>query len=175
VDFTSLCSSGKPLRYREVKISDDGEILVKGKTLFSGYLEDEIMVKPFDKDGWFHTGDLGDFDHRGNLQVVGRKDNLFISGGENIQPEEIESYIQNIKGVECAAVVPLRCSEYGNRPLALVSMHAGCELSLEQLRGELEDLLPHYKLPVAVRPFPKDAQRGLKLNNFIYEIIECSF
>ena len=69
---------------------ESGEILVRGETLFAGYVEGEDLDRPLDAEGWFHTGDLGELDENGYLRVGGRVDNLFISGGENVQPEEIE-------------------------------------------------------------------------------------
>src|SRR5215211_7437820 len=83
-----LHTSGRVLPNREVSISEGGEILVRGKTLFAGYVERESIDRPLDKDGWFHTGDLGAQGEDDYLRVLGRRDNLFISGGENIQPEE---------------------------------------------------------------------------------------
>ena len=81
------------------------EILVKGKTLFNGYVT-KRLITPFDKKGWFHTGDLGILTKGKYLRVIGRKDNMFISGGENIQPEEIEKHILKLKGIADAIVVP---------------------------------------------------------------------
>ena len=77
---------GQILRSTQVRISDDHEILVKGKTLFQGYVKEERVEPTLDKQGWFHTGDLGCLNDDGTLTVLGRKDNMFISGGENIQP-----------------------------------------------------------------------------------------
>ncbi|MCP4156081.1 MAG: AMP-binding protein, partial [bacterium] len=87
-----LTSSGKILNFRTIKI-ENNEILVKGKTLFKGYLEKDSISIPLTKDGWFGTGDLGAIDAYGYLRVSGRKDNMFISGGENIMPEEIEALL----------------------------------------------------------------------------------
>ncbi|MCA9398401.1 MAG: o-succinylbenzoate--CoA ligase, partial [Candidatus Omnitrophica bacterium] len=103
------------LKYREIQIGKDNEIYVKGKTLFKGYLKGDgpqkgtalKMVNPADSDGWFATGDLGTWTAKG-LTVSGRKDNLFISGGENIQPEEIEAALLNIPNIRAAVVVPVK-------------------------------------------------------------------
>ena len=95
-----LRTAGRVLPGREVSISGGGEILVRGETLFAGYVDGEKVDRPLDADGWFHTGDLGDLDEDGYLRVLGRSDNLFISGGENIQPEEIEEALCSLEGVE---------------------------------------------------------------------------
>lgn len=113
-------NSGKPLPWREISIAGDGEILVKGACLFQGYLVGGKPVLSLDDDGWFHTGDTGSLDENGNLRVFGRKDNMFISGGENLHPEEIEQSLGAVKGIEQALVVPLPDPEYGQRPAAFI-------------------------------------------------------
>jgi O-succinylbenzoic acid--CoA ligase len=86
-----LHTSGRPLAHSEISISSEGEILVRGRMLFIGYVMSDAVERPFDAEGWLRTGDLGELDADGYLHVRGRKDNLFISGGENVQPEEIEA------------------------------------------------------------------------------------
>src|SRR5918994_95341 len=75
-----LRTAGRALPNREVSISERGEILVRGETLFAGYVEGEELDRPLDEEGWFHTGDLGELDEDGYLRVGGRMDYLFISG-----------------------------------------------------------------------------------------------
>ncbi|MCF8382991.1 MAG: o-succinylbenzoate--CoA ligase [Chlorobium sp.] len=113
-------NSGKPLPWRDISIAGDGEILVKGACLFQGYLVGGKPVLRLDDGGWFHTGDTGSLDDSGNLRVFGRKDNMFIAGGENLHPEEIEEALTAIEGIEEALVVPLRDREYGQRPVAFI-------------------------------------------------------
>jgi o-succinylbenzoate---CoA ligase len=143
-----LHTSGRPLPHREISISDDGEILVRGETLFTGYVEGEVVDRPLDADGWFRTGDLGELDASGNLRVRGRKDNLFTSGGENVQPEEIEEALCRLERVEDAVVVPVPDAEFGFRPVAFVRT-AGGAVEPELLSRELERTLPRFKIPVA--------------------------
>ncbi len=113
-------NAGRILLYRKLKINKQGEILVKGSTLFKGYIRNQRMYLPLDRNGWFHTGDLGKIDSRGNLLVLGRKDNMFISGGENIYPEEIERILREIKGIADTLVVPVPDKEFGQRPVAFI-------------------------------------------------------
>lgn len=91
----------------QVKIANDGEILIKGKHVFKGYLHNEKETnKILDKEGWLHSGDLGAFDEEGFLSVTGRKKNILITaGGENIAPEMLENKINAIPGVEQAVVI----------------------------------------------------------------------
>ena len=114
--------SGVVLTYREVAIAEDGEILVKGECLFMGYLEESGLRTARDSDGWFHTGDMGELSEDGRLTVLGRKDSMFISGGENIHPEEIEKALCSIDGIEEAVVVPAPDAEYGMRPVAWIKV-----------------------------------------------------
>ena len=82
---------GIPFGHFKVKIADDGEIICQGSALFQGYYKDEQSTHEAIIDGWFHTGDLGEFDQDGYLKIVGRKKDLLITaGGKNIAPSHIE-------------------------------------------------------------------------------------
>ena len=146
---------------REVSISESGEILVRGETLFVGYVEGEELDRPLDEEGWFHTGDLGELDEDGYLRVGGRMDYLFISGGENVQPEEIEETLCRLEGVDEAVVVPVPDEEFGARPVAFV--RATGRVS-EELAQELEPVLPRFKIPISFHPWPEEARRGMKVD-----------
>jgi O-succinylbenzoic acid--CoA ligase len=142
------------LPYREVGISDSGEVLVRGETLFAGYVEGDVIVRPLDDEGWFHTGDIGVLDGEGYLRVRGRKDNMFISGGENIQPEEIEEAISSLEGIKRAVVAPVPDAEFGFRPVVFVF---GVSVEPEKLKEFLASLLPRFKVPVAFYEWPEGA------------------
>ncbi len=157
--FTDFRTAGRVLDHREVSVSGEGEILVRGKTLFAGYVEGGRVERPLDAEGWFHTGDLGEFDASWNLRVLGRSDNLFISGGENVQPEEIEAALELLNGVERAVVTPVPDAEFGRRPVAFVKM-ADDAAPPENLAGELEKTLPRFKVPVAFHDWPAHADAG---------------
>jgi O-succinylbenzoic acid--CoA ligase len=156
-----LRTAGRVLPGREVSVSEEGEILVRGETLFAGYVEDENLDLPLDTNGWFHTGDLGELDENGCLRVLGRKDNLFVSGGENIQPEEIEEALTVLPGVDAAVVVPVPDPEFGHRPVAFVRTEGDAP---GDLAPKLREFLPGFKIPTAFHPWPEDAQRGIKPN-----------
>ncbi len=148
-------TSGRLLLHREIRLNADGEICVRGKTRFLGYWKKNHLVEPFDEQGWLATGDLGSWTENGFLQVVGRKDNLFISGGENIQPEEIENLISQVPGIRNALVVPLPDVVYGQRPVAFIQGEA----TTSDLLLALEKQLPRFKIPVYFLdwPLPKDS------------------
>jgi len=156
-----LRTAGRALPKREVSISESGEILVRGETLFAGYVEGEELDRPLDPEGWFHTGDLGELDGDGYLRVGGRIDNLFISGGENVQPEEIEDALCRLEGVDEAVVVPVPDEEFGARPVAFVRINDG---EPRDLARELESVLPRFKIPISFHPWPEEARRGMKVD-----------
>ncbi|MDQ3430496.1 MAG: o-succinylbenzoate--CoA ligase [Actinomycetota bacterium] len=140
-----LYTAGRVLPHSEVRVSEGGEILVRGRTLFAGYVLGGELNRPFDEEGWFRTGDLGEMDADGYLRVVGRRDNLFVSGGENVQPEEIEEALCRLEGVEEAVVVPVPDGEYGARPVAFVRTTG----AVGDLGLKLEKVLPRFMIPAA--------------------------
>jgi o-succinylbenzoate---CoA ligase len=156
-----LHTAGRVLPHREVAISGSGEILVRGQTLFAGYVEGERLDRPLDAEGWFHTGDLGELDDNSYLRVRGRMDNLFVSGGENVQPEEIEEALCRLEGIVEAVVVPVPDEEFGSRPVAFVRTD---DLEPGDLAHELEPVLPRYKIPISFHPWPEEAPRGMKVD-----------
>jgi Acyl-CoA synthetases (AMP-forming)/AMP-acid ligases II len=126
---------GKVLPFREVKLAEDGEILVRGQSRFLGFLENDKgsnhsktlkLIQPFDDEGWFASGVLGEwFEIPGAeplLKMSGRKDSMFISGGENIPPPEIEERLSEFPGIEQSFVVPVQVPEFGNRPVAFLKI-----------------------------------------------------
>lgn len=154
-------TSGRVLAHRDVIISDDGEILVCGGTLFAGYVGPEGVDPARDASGWFHTGDMGSFDSDGYLTVTGRRDFMFISGGENVHPEEIEAALARLKEIDQALVVPVPDAEFGARPVAFLRTR-GAFPKPDGLSVRLSEWLPRFKIPVAYHPWPADLDADLK-------------
>ena len=155
---------GKPLPFRELKVSPNQEILVRGAVLFKGYFRNGLIQPSLDKEGWFHTKDMGEIDEHGSLRIIGRKDNMFISGGENIHPEEIEEAIMQSGLIEKVKIVPLQYSQdfrHGMRPVAFIeidphlSPRPGIKDTLKDIDNLMTRLLPKFKLPVAYFRLPK--------------------
>ncbi len=158
------------LPFRQVKISKDSEILVKGPTLFKGYLNEPLSLQG----GYFKTGDLGELKGTDTLSIIGRKDNLFISGGENIQPEEIETILLKLANIIQAVVLSYEDETFGYRPIAFIKSNT--PLNPEALKSELEQYLPRFKIPDYFFPFPKELDLALKpgrnyLNKLISEML----
>jgi O-succinylbenzoic acid--CoA ligase len=155
-------TSGHVLTYRTMRIGKDREILVKGLTLSPGYIEGENILPLVDEDGWFHTGDLGSMDPDGRLKIIGRTDNMFISGGENIYPEEIENVLYAHPNVIQSVVVEVPDQKFGYRPVAFLQLTEGMEIDEKDMRRFLSDKIERFKIPVCFFPWPFTAE-GLKV------------
>lgn len=135
------------LPYRLMKIDSQQNVLVKGKTLFKGYFVNGRTLKKVDKKGWFNTGDLGFLTKDSGLKIIGRKDNMFISGGENIHPEQIEQEILKSRLIEEAVVVPAVDPLYGQRPVAFLKTVSGKRGVRKKLIKHLNLRLEKFKIP----------------------------
>jgi O-succinylbenzoic acid--CoA ligase len=144
--------AGRILQHCELRIADEDEIQLRGASRFAGYATRERLIHPFEADGWFATRDQGQLDKAGRLRVLGRLDQMFISGGENVHPEEIEAALLALPQVERACVVPIDDAEFGQRPVAFIQGKADAEA--------LEPVLPRFKIPIAFLPWPEHI--GLK-------------
>ena len=103
---TRIGTVGKPIPGCQVKLAEDGEILVKGRNVFLGYYKDPETTAVTLVDGWLHSGDLGAFDEEGYLTITGRKKDIIItSGGKNIAPKNIEAALMDIELVAMAVVI----------------------------------------------------------------------
>jgi malonyl-CoA/methylmalonyl-CoA synthetase len=138
-----------------------GIIEVRGPNVFSGYWRmPEKTAAEFRQDGFFITGDVGRFDRRGYLFIVGRAKDLIISGGYNVYPVEIEAELDALNGVAESAVVGVPHPDFGEGVTAVVVPRAGATLEESALRAALEQRLAKYKLPkriVFVREMPRNA------------------
>ena len=127
----SLCDGSSrglmPLKGVEVQ-SCDGDLWVRGPQLFGRYLGQEA---PFDEHGWFPTGDRGVVRVDGSVVVYGRADNLIISGGENISPETVEATLSEVNYVASVLVLGAVDQEWGERVVAMVSLHAHAPVDWE--------------------------------------------
>jgi acyl-CoA synthetase (AMP-forming)/AMP-acid ligase II len=97
---------GRAIPGMEARIGDDGELLLRGEFVMLGYLDDpEATAEAIDADGWLHTGDVGTLDEQGNLTITDRLKDMYISGGFNVYPAEVEQALMRLDGVHDVAVV----------------------------------------------------------------------
>lgn len=153
-------TTGFVLPQRRLKV-DDGRIYIAGETLASGYYYQGNLTPLVDETGWFNSKDLGQW-LDDQLLIIGRADNQFISGGENIHCEEIEQALSKLSGINQAIVVPVEDREFGFRPVAIVDC---VELPTkdwfcEKLVGRLEK----FKLPIEYYRMPVLEQHGIKVS-----------
>jgi len=142
---------GKALPGREVRISGDGEILVRGANVTRGYYNaDAETEQAFDAEGWFHTGDIGKMDERGQLAIVGRKKEMIVTPeGLNVFPEDVERVLYAAPGVRDAAVIGT------DRVHAVLVLEPGADKDdiVRQANAQLAD---HQKIrSVSIWPWPE--------------------
>lgn len=152
---------GQPLPQRQVQIVEN-EIQIRAASLAAGYWRNGQLTPLVDSEGWFHTRDRGEW-LGDELHISGRLDNLFFSGGEGIQPEDIERVLMAHPQVERAFVLPIDDAEFGQRPVALIDRAP--EMSFESLTQWLEGKLARFQQPVGFFDLPGDiAQGGIKIS-----------
>ena len=140
-------TAGVPCAGVEVRIADDGEVLVRGYSVMQGYLDDpDATAAAIDADGWLHTGDLGEFTETGRLRIVGRKKDMFIVGGFNAYPAEIEGFLMEHPAVAQAAVVGVPDDRMGQVGKAFVVCPSG-GLSADELISWSRNRMAGYKVP----------------------------
>lgn len=154
-----LGSAGKAFLQSYIRIVDNeneplpannrGEICIMGPNVMKGYWNrPEATAEAIDKEGWFHTGDVGYLDDDGFLFICDRLKDMVISGGENVYPAEVESVLFKHDAIAEVAVIGLPDEKWGEAVTAVAALHKGQTLSLEELRDFAEPMLAKYKLPL---------------------------
>ena len=155
-----LGSAGKPLFGTELRIEGpdgevlmadgQGEIVVRGPTITPGYLNRPEATAATIRDGWLHTGDIGYVDAEGYLYVLDRRDDLIVSGGENVYPAEIEAVLQSHPDVLEAGVYGAPDERWGQVPVAAVVLRPGATVSPDALMAHCRERLAAYKAPALI-------------------------
>ena len=142
-------TAGVPCADVDVRVADDGEVLVRGYGVMLGYLDDPAATADaIDPGGWLHTGDLGEFTDSGRLRIVGRKKDMFIVGGFNAYPAEIEGFLAEHRSIAQAAVIGVSDDRMGQVGKAFVVLRsAGPRLEVDDLIAWCRDRMAGYKVP----------------------------
>jgi len=156
-----LGSAGKPLYPNELRIvrqdgslaapGEPGEIEVRGPVVTPGYWRQPERTARAFRDGWFRTGDLGSLDEEGYLFVLDRRDDLIVTGGENVAPAEVEAVLLAHPAVADAAVIGRADVEWGQRVVAAVVLRPGWRVSEQELLAWCRQRLAGYKVPREIR------------------------
>ncbi|MGF6887558.1 acyl-CoA synthetase (AMP-forming)/AMP-acid ligase II [Nocardia sp. GAS34] len=142
---------GGPIAGFEVRIGDHGEVLLRGPNVMLGYLDDpENTAKTIDPEGWLHTGDVGILDERGYLKITDRLKDLYISGGFNVYPAEIEQALARLDGVAESAVIGIPDERMGEVGKAYIVRRAGSSLTEQDVIAYAKTTLANFKVPRAV-------------------------
>ena len=173
---------GWPLEGVTLRLADDndtpvaagqtGGVQIKGSSLFSGYWNNpDKTAEEFTPDGFFQTGDIGCYEDDGQLTLVGRAKDMFISGGFNVFPKEIEQVVDSMDGVEECAIIGLPHPDFGESGLAIVVAEPGATVDAEIIRAALKKTVANYKVPkrvVLANELPRNAM-GKVLKNALRE------
>lgn len=170
---------GHPMPHVDVRLVDadsqpagpeaEGQILLRGPHVCSGYWRKPEATVEAIQNGWFYTGDLGRVDTDGHLSIVGRVKDMFISGGINIYPAEIERAIESHPAVAGAAVIGVRDKKWGEVGKAIVELQPGQNLTYIELQTFLAERLGRFKIPkflAVVDSLPRTPASG-KIQKFL--------
>jgi malonyl-CoA/methylmalonyl-CoA synthetase len=163
VDLRVVDDTNMPVSQGEI-----GGIQVKGPNVFAGYWRmPDKTAQEFTSDGFFITGDVGRTDARGYVTIVGRSKDLIISGGYNVYPAELESFINELPGVLESAVVGVPHPDFGEVGVAVVVARPGASLAADQILTSLKAVLANFKVPkrcVVVTDLPRNAMGKVQKN-----------
>ena len=168
-------SVGHPIFHGKVKIVDKagnevtpgdiGEIIVSGPIVMSGYWNRQDLTEEAIKEGWLYTGDLAREDEEGFVYIVDRKKDMFISGGENVYPAEIERALLGHPGIQDAAVVGIPDEKWREVGKAYIVLRDGHVMTPEEISDFLKERLAKYKIPKTIeftKQLPKTASEKIK-------------
>jgi HIP---CoA ligase len=153
---TVATTCGRPIADFELRIDNPGEdgageVLLRGPNVMLGYLDDpEATAKTIDADGWLHTGDVGCVDESGNLKITDRLKDMYICGGFNVYPAEIEQVLARLDGVAEAAVIGVPDERLGEVGKAFIVIKPGAELDEEAVKAYTREHLANFKTPRSV-------------------------
>jgi HIP---CoA ligase len=149
---TVATTCGRPIADFELRIGDQDEVLLRGPNVMLGYLDDpQASAATVDADGWLHTGDVGKLDAAGNLQITDRLKDMYICGGFNVYPAEIEQVLARLDGVLDCAVVGVPDERLGEVGRAFLVAQPGSGLDEQAVIAYTREYLANFKTPRSVR------------------------
>jgi acyl-CoA synthetase (AMP-forming)/AMP-acid ligase II len=135
----------------EIGIGERGELRVRGPNVMLGYLDDpDATAAAIDADGWFHTGDVGSIDADGNLKITDRLKDMYICGGFNVYPAEIEQALARLDGVAETAVIGVPDARLGEVGKAFVVLQPGHQLTADAVIAHAREHVANFKVPRSV-------------------------
>jgi acyl-CoA synthetase (AMP-forming)/AMP-acid ligase II len=157
-DETIAFTAGRPIPGMELRIVDDkgrdlavgqpGEVLLRGYNLMTGYYDEpEATATTISADGWLATGDIGVVDDRGNLRITDRSKDMFITGGFNAYPAEIENILMNHPGIGQVAVIGIPDHRMGEVGMAWVVPRSGVQLDPDEIIAWARENMANFKAP----------------------------
>lgn len=155
---------GEPLSHAKVFVDEDGTLAIQCKSLFYGYYPEMI-----DREATWTTSDQGGFDKEGYLHIIGRNDRMIITGGEKVDPKEVEAAILNTGLVDSVVITSKPCNEWGQRIVA-IAVPVEKKLDPEKLRTQLKDSLANYKIPkdwLFVEELPYDSKGKINSSDLL--------
>ncbi|MDO3650576.1 FadD3 family acyl-CoA ligase [Nocardia mangyaensis] len=139
---------GRPMAGFELRLDDTGEVLLRGPNVMLGYLDDpEATAEAIDAEGWLHTGDIGVVNERGYLKITDRLKDMYITGGFNVYPAEIEQTLARLDGVAESAVVGVPDTRMGEVGKAFVVRKPGSTLTVDEVIAYATTQLANFKVP----------------------------
>jgi acyl-CoA synthetase (AMP-forming)/AMP-acid ligase II len=150
---TVATTCGRPIADFELSIDDQtGEVLLRGPNVMLGYLDDpDATAATIDADGWLHTGDIGKLDEAGNLQITDRLKDMYICGGFNVYPAEIEQVLARLDSVVDCAVIGVPDERLGEVGRAFLVARKDSGLDEESVIAYTREFLANFKVPRSVR------------------------
>ena len=149
--ITVATTCGRPIADFELRLDDSGEVLLRGPNVMLGYLDDpEATAAAIDGEGWLHTGDIGTLDAAGNLTITDRLKDMYICGGFNVYPAEVEQVLARLEGVAEAAVIGVPDHRLGEVGKAFVVVKDGAQLDEATVIAYTREHLANFKVPRSV-------------------------
>ena len=177
-------SAGKQSTNCELMIVDEsmkkvppgvkGEIVIRSPATMKGYWNQDEATQEVFKEGWLHTGDLAEYDEEGYIYITGRKKDMYISGGLNVYPPEIENAIIKDPRISEVAVIGIEDQRWGEAGCAIIVPKEGMEVAVEEIQELCKENVANYKVPkkyiIRDIPLPRTASGKIKKYELIGEI-----